>query len=196
MGKTLLKTRFAGFPLHVVLSNQIKSGHASAWMRVKVCVSFMLRPPSYASFNKDDYLTSLSDLHRGLRASCARHSPRSRMHHYRSGRAETFFSRGKCHCFNQTARTRTEPPRMRMEHWTTPDSGQLLSSRVLTLSQQRLVSSLDESPMQRSREGRFSGLIDLRENDRHRRTLPRGRLIACHTSRDVVLDVYLLDGAA
>jgi hypothetical protein len=48
LGKTLLKTRFAGFPLHVVVSNQIKSGHASAWMRVKVCVSFMLRPPSYA----------------------------------------------------------------------------------------------------------------------------------------------------
>ena len=48
LGKTLLKTRFAGFPLHVVLSNQIKSGHASAWMRVKVCASFMLRPRSYA----------------------------------------------------------------------------------------------------------------------------------------------------
>jgi hypothetical protein len=57
LGKTLLKSRFASFPLHVVLSNQIKSGHASAWMRTRVCASFMLRP----------YF--LSDLHRGLRAS-------------------------------------------------------------------------------------------------------------------------------
>jgi hypothetical protein len=44
LGKTLLKSRFASFLLHVVLSNQIKSGHASAWMRVRVCASFMLRP--------------------------------------------------------------------------------------------------------------------------------------------------------
>ena len=52
-----------------------------------------------------------------------------------------------------------------------------------------------EFPKQRSLEDGFSGLIDLWENDRHRRTLPRGRLIACHMSRSVVLDVYLLDGA-
>ena len=51
--------------------------------------------------------------------------------------------------------------------------------------------------MRRSREGDFSGLIfDLSESDRDRRTLPRGRLITCHTSRGVIVDLYLLDGAA
>ena len=30
--------------LHVLLSNQIKIGHATAWMRTRVCASFMLRP--------------------------------------------------------------------------------------------------------------------------------------------------------
>ena len=49
--------------LHVLLSAQIKIGHATVWMRTRVCVSFILRPS-----------LSLSDLHRGLRASCARHS--------------------------------------------------------------------------------------------------------------------------
>jgi hypothetical protein len=29
--------------LHVLLSAQIKIGHATAWMRTKVCASFMLR---------------------------------------------------------------------------------------------------------------------------------------------------------
>jgi len=43
---------------HVLLSAQIKIGHATVWMRTRVCVSFIIRP----------YF--LSDLHRGLRASC------------------------------------------------------------------------------------------------------------------------------
>jgi len=30
--------------LHVLLSNQIKIGHATAWMRTRVCASFMLHP--------------------------------------------------------------------------------------------------------------------------------------------------------
>ena len=30
--------------LHVLLSNQIRIGHATAWMRTRVCASFMLRP--------------------------------------------------------------------------------------------------------------------------------------------------------
>jgi len=42
-----------------LLSNHIKIGDATAWMRTSVCVSFMLRPSYF-----------LSDLHRGLRASC------------------------------------------------------------------------------------------------------------------------------
>jgi|SRR6516165_3150357 hypothetical protein len=42
--------------LHVLLSAQIKIGHATVWMRTRVCVSFILRP----------YF--LSDLHRSLRA--------------------------------------------------------------------------------------------------------------------------------
>ena len=53
--------------LHVLLSAQIKIGHATAWTRTRVCASFMHRP------------CFLSNLQRGLRASCARHSPRSRM---------------------------------------------------------------------------------------------------------------------
>ena len=44
---------------HVLPSNQIRIGHATAWMRTRVCASFMLRP----------YF--LSDLHRRLRASFA-----------------------------------------------------------------------------------------------------------------------------
>src|SRR4029077_11836648 len=35
--------------LHVLLSNQIKIGHATAWMRARVCASFML-PPSLLPF--------------------------------------------------------------------------------------------------------------------------------------------------
>jgi len=30
--------------LHVLLSAQIKIGHATVWMRIRVCVSFILRP--------------------------------------------------------------------------------------------------------------------------------------------------------
>jgi len=30
--------------LHVLLSAQIKIGHAAVWMRIRVCVSFILRP--------------------------------------------------------------------------------------------------------------------------------------------------------
>ena len=30
--------------LHVLLSAQIKIGHATVWMRTRVCVSFILRP--------------------------------------------------------------------------------------------------------------------------------------------------------
>ena len=30
--------------LHVLLSNQIKIGHATEWMRTRVCASFILRP--------------------------------------------------------------------------------------------------------------------------------------------------------
>ena len=30
--------------LHVLLSAQIKIGHATAWIRTRVCASFMLRP--------------------------------------------------------------------------------------------------------------------------------------------------------
>jgi hypothetical protein len=30
--------------LHVLLSAQIKIGHATVWMRTKVCASFILRP--------------------------------------------------------------------------------------------------------------------------------------------------------
>jgi len=34
--------------LHVLLSNQIKVGHATAWMRTRVCASFMLRPSLFS----------------------------------------------------------------------------------------------------------------------------------------------------
>jgi hypothetical protein len=29
---------------HVLLSNQIKAGHETAWMRTRICASFILRP--------------------------------------------------------------------------------------------------------------------------------------------------------
>jgi len=55
----LALTFFTALVCTVLLSNQIKIGHATTWMRTSACVSFMLRPSYF-----------LSDLHRGLRASC------------------------------------------------------------------------------------------------------------------------------
>ena len=46
--------------VHILLSDKIRIGHATAWMRAKVCASFMVRPSLLPS-----------DLHHRLRASCA-----------------------------------------------------------------------------------------------------------------------------
>jgi hypothetical protein len=55
-----------------LLSAQIKIGHATVWMRIRVCVSFILRPsllpfgfaPWFARILRETF-TGLADAHRG-----------------------------------------------------------------------------------------------------------------------------------
>ena len=58
--------------LHVLLSAQIKIGHATVWMRIRVCVSFILRPSllcfGFASWFARilrETFTWIADAHRG-----------------------------------------------------------------------------------------------------------------------------------
>jgi hypothetical protein len=49
--------------LHVLLSTQIKIGHATVWMRTRVCVSFIVRP-FLLPFGFVPWFACILDIHR------------------------------------------------------------------------------------------------------------------------------------